>query len=73
MSKASDTHPHQANDAALKRLALRLAVRDTVSNSYKNLLIDTENRVCTTEITMKRGIKQCDPLSLFTFNAISTH
>jgi len=73
MSKASDTDPHQANDAALKRLALRLAVRDTISNSYKNLLTDIENRVCTTEITMKRGIKQGDPLSLFTFNAISTH
>ena len=53
MSKASDADAHQANDAALKRLALRLVVGDTINNSYKSLLTDIKNRVCTTEITMK--------------------
>lgn len=57
-------------EAALKCLALPLTVRDTIRNSYKNLLTDSEHRVSTTKITLKHGDKQGGLLSPFIYNII---
>jgi hypothetical protein len=70
IAKAFDTVPHMAIDAALKRLGLPIGVRESIMNSYESLSTTIEYAGSSTEVSLKRGVKQGDPLSPFIFNAI---
>ena len=70
IAKAFDTIPHKAIEAALERLGLPIVVRESIMNSYKNLSTNIEYAGSSTEVPLRRGVKQGDPLSPFIFNAI---
>ena len=70
IAKAFDTVPHKAVDAALERLGLPKCVRESIMNSYTNLSTTIEYGGSKSEVSLKRGVKQGDPLSPFIFNAI---
>jgi hypothetical protein len=70
IAKAFDTVPHKAIDAALKRLGLPTYVRESIMNSYNSLSTTIEYAGQKSEVPLKRGVKQGDPLSPFIFNAI---
>jgi hypothetical protein len=70
IAKAFDTIPHKAIEAALERLGLPKGARESIMISYANLKTNIENAGSETEISLKRGVKQGDPLSPFIFNAL---
>ena len=70
VAKAFDTVPHAAIEAALERLGLPNGVRESIMNSYGSLSTTIEFAGSKTEVSLKRGVKQGDPLSPFIFNAI---
>ena len=70
ITKAFDTIPHDAIEAALSRLGLPLGVRESILNAYKSLSTTIEHGGSRIEVPIKRGVKQGDPLSPFIFNAI---
>jgi len=70
IAKAFDTLPHKAIEAALERLGLPSVARESIMNSYTNLSTNIEYAGLKTEVPLRRGVKQGDPLSPFVFNAI---
>jgi len=70
IDKAFDTVPHTAIAAALERLGLPKWVRESIMNSYTSLNTTIEYAGSKTEVSLKRGVKQGDPLSPFIFSAI---
>jgi hypothetical protein len=70
IAKAFDTIPHKAIEAALERLGLPSGVWESIMNSYANLNTNIEYAGSKTEVSLRRGVKQGDPLSSFIFNAI---
>jgi predicted transcriptional regulator len=70
ITKAFDTVPHRAIEAALSYHGVPKFIRDSIMNSYKSLKTIIEHSGSQTEVLLRRGVKQGDPLSPFIFNAI---
>jgi hypothetical protein len=70
ITKAFDTVPHRAIDAALQRLGLPKGIRESIMNSYNDLHTSVQYNGANTNVKLKRGVKQGDPLSPFIFNAV---
>ena len=70
ITKAFDTIPHQALIPALERMGIPASVRNYIASSYRQLTTKIEYKGSTTDVSLNRGVKQGDPLSLYIFNAI---
>jgi hypothetical protein len=70
ISKAFDTVPHKAIEYALTRKGLPPAFVKLVSSSYHGVRTNIEHPKGAIPITLKRGVKQGDPLSPLLFNLV---
>jgi DNA-binding ferritin-like protein len=70
ISKAFDTVPHQAIEDALTKKGIPQYIAKLTRGSYKE--VNTIISAGTTEVKVdiRRGVKQCDPLSPFISNAL---
>jgi hypothetical protein len=70
LSEAFDTIPHQAIGPALKRHGIPQVVTESILAAYKNLKTTIQHQGTNIEVALRRGVKQCNPLSPFIFNAL---
>lgn len=70
ISKAFDTIPHDAIEPALTRKGILPLISKMICKSYKNMQTQIHNGPEDFKISLKRGVKQDDPLSPFISNAV---
>jgi hypothetical protein len=70
ISKAFDTVPHAAIEDALGRKGVPRFITRLIRDSYKDITTVVKQGTTEVPITLKRGVKQGDPLSPLIFNAL---
>jgi hypothetical protein len=70
IAKAFDTIPHKAIGDALRRKGIPEALISLIEDSYVNVHTTIKQGYQEVPMSIKRGVKQGDPLSPFIFNAV---
>jgi hypothetical protein len=70
ISKAFDTVPHAAIEDALRRKGVPKFLTSSIRDSYEGVMTTIKQGTSEVPITLKRGVKQGDPLSPLIFNTL---